>query len=297
MINAPDVGRRGDKMKMIFGLVLAIGVALAGAAVYMTKGYMAETSSALQREQNFMAETDGLSRVFVVINPKAYGEELKREDVQEIFWQNNALPEGVFTDFAALFPENGPGPRYILRQMEKFEPILAVKVTEPGQLPGLTGSLEKGKRAFPLEVEATAFLQVGDRVDLYWTGTAPGTAGGETTQTIESGLEVIAIDRINADSVAGAGMMHRTVTVAVTPEQVGRLAQAKATGRLVISIIGVGDLSETDKVEVSANDLLGIMPEAAPEPEAVVEIQQEKVCTVRTRKGGEAVEIAIPCTN
>lgn len=284
-------------MKMIFGLVLAIGVVLAGAAVYMTKGYMAETSSALQREKAFMADTGGLAKVFVVINAKNYGDELKPEDVQQIYWQKNALPEGAFTDTAVLFPEGGAGPRYVVRQMEKFEPLLAVKVTEPGQLPGLTGSLEKGMRAFPLEVQAAAFLQVGDRVDLYWTGTSPGTAGGETTKTIESSLQVIAVDRIDAESAAGAAMMQRTVTVAATPEQVARLAQAGATGRLVISIVGVGDMSETAKVEVDANTLLGITPEAAPVAEVVAEVEQEKICTVRTRKGGEAVEIPIPCTN
>jgi pilus assembly protein CpaB len=284
-------------MKMIFGLVLAIGVVLAGAAVYMTKGYMAETSSAFQREKKFMADTGGLARVFVVINAKNYGDELRPEDVQQIYWQKNALPEGVFTDAEVLFPKDGPGPRMVLRQIDKFEPILAVKVTEPGQLPGLTGSLEKGMRAFTLEVQATASLQVGDRVDLYWTGVSPGTTGGDTTKTIETALKVIDVDRIDEQSVAKAAMMQRTVTVAVTPEQVARLAQAGATGRLVISIVGVGDMSETAKVEVDGNALLGITPEVTPQPEAMVKAEQEKVCTVRTRKGGEAVEIAIPCTN
>jgi pilus assembly protein CpaB len=37
--------------------------------------------------------------------------------------------------------------------------------------------------------------------------------------------------------------------------------------------------------------LLGI------EAEAVVEVEAEKVCTIRNRKGGEVVEIPIPCTN
>ena len=44
-------------------------------------------------------------------------------------------------------------------------------------------------------------------------------------------------------------------------------------------------------VEVDTAGLLGI------EAEQVVAAEKEKVCTIRTRKGGEAVEIAIPCTN
>jgi pilus assembly protein CpaB len=284
-------------MKMIFGLVLAIGVALAGAAVYMTKGYMAATSSALQREKKLLADTGGLVRVFVVINAKNYGDELKPEDVQQIVWQKNALPEGVFMETEVLFPKDGAGPRMVLRQIDKFEPVLAAKITEPGELPGLTARLEKGMRAFTMEVQATANLQVGDRVDLYWTGVSPGSTGGETTKTIESALQVIDVDRIDDQSAAKAAMMQRTVTVAATPEQVARLAQAGATGRLVISIVGVGDTSETAKVEVDGNALLGITADAAPVPEVVVQVEQEKVCTVRTRKGGEAVEIPIPCTN
>ena len=48
--------------------------------------------------------------------------------------------------------------------------VLATKVTEPGEPAGLTGALDKGMRAFAIKVEAADFLQPGDRVDIYWTG-------------------------------------------------------------------------------------------------------------------------------
>jgi pilus assembly protein CpaB len=44
-------------------------------------------------------------------------------------------------------------------------------------------------------------------------------------------------------------------------------------------------------VDVDNTGLLGI------EAQQIVAAEEEKVCTIRTRKGGEAVEIAIPCTN
>ena len=44
-------------------------------------------------------------------------------------------------------------------------------------------------------------------------------------------------------------------------------------------------------VEVDSNALLGI------QAQEIVKVEAEKVCTIRNRKGGELVEIPIPCTN
>ena len=129
-------------MRAMFGLVLVAGVALAGAAVFMTKGYINQTQTALAQERSLRDKTGPLVQVFVVKKEKNYGDVLTKEDVTMIYWQENSLPEGVFKDPKVLFPDDGKSPRYVLRQMEKFEPLLAVKVTEPGQAAGLGNSVE-----------------------------------------------------------------------------------------------------------------------------------------------------------
>lgn len=278
-------------MRLMFGLVLIAGLALAGAAVYMAKGYMSKTEAALQQELQIKAKTGGLVEVFVVNKPKAYGEPLTKEDVQKIYWPKNALPEGIFIEDAKLFPEDLKEPRYVLRDMEKFEPVLAIKVTEPGVQAGLNGEIEKGMRAFAIKVEAADFLQPGDRVDIYWTGGVAGVEG-DLTRLIENGLKIIAVDRNQKKGVSDGQITNRTMTVAVTPEQVARLAQAQATGRLVTSLVGIGDDAESGLIEVDSRALLGVV-EQAPAPAAA----EEKVCTIRTRKGADVVEIPIPCTN
>jgi pilus assembly protein CpaB len=152
-------------MRAMFGLVLVAGVGLAGAAVYMAKGYISKTETALQRELAIKAQTGGLVEVYVVKKAVNYGEPLTKDDVLKSYLPKNTLPENTFGDIAILFPEDTTEPRYVLRQMEKFEPILAVKVTEPGEQAGLTGELEKGMRAFAIKVEAADFLQPGDPPD------------------------------------------------------------------------------------------------------------------------------------
>ena len=278
-------------MRAMFGLVLVAGVGLAGAAVYMAKGYISKTETALQKELAIKAQTGGLVEVYVVKKSVDYGDPLTKDDVQKSYLPKNTLPEATFGDIALLFPEDNSEPRYVLRPMEKFEPILAIKVTEPGEQAGLTGALEKGMRAFAIKVEAADFLQPGDRVDIYWTG-ATESSTGEITRLIESTMKIIAVDRNGKSQSSDGSIQNRTMTVAATPEQVARLAQAQATGRLVMSLVGVGDDTETGKIEVDTGSMLGITEAAAP-----VAIEAEKVCTIRTRKGADVVEIPIPCTN
>ena len=278
-------------MRAMFGLVLVAGVGLAGAAVYMAKGYISKTETALQKELAIKAQTGGLVEVYVVKKSVDYGDPLTKDDVQKSYLPKNTLPEATFGDIAMLFPEDNSEPRYVLRPMEKFEPILAVKVTEPGEQAGLTGALEKGMRAFAIKVEAADFLQPGDRVDIYWTG-ATESSTGEITRLIESTMKIIAVDRNGKSQSSDGSIKNRTMTVAATPEQVARLAQAQATGRLVMSLVGVGDDTETGKIEVDTGSMLGITEAAAP-----VAIEAEKVCTIRTRKSADVVEIPIPCTN
>ena len=255
----------GEAFRWWSVLVIFFGATLAGAAVYMAKGYISKTETALQKELAIKAQTGGLVEVYVVKKSVDYGDPLTKDDVQKSYLPKNTLPEATFGDIALLFPdENGP-PRYVLRQMEKFEPILAVKVTEPGEQAGLTGALEKGMRAFAIKVEAADFLQPGDRVDIYWTG-ATESSTGEITRLIESTMKIIAVDRNGKSQSSDGSIQNRTMTVAATPEQVARLAQAQATGRLVMSLVGVGDETLTGKIEVNTGSMLGIAAAAAPAP-------------------------------
>lgn len=284
-------------MRMIFGLVLLVGLALAGAAVYMARGFISNTQAQLNHEREFRAKTGPLVQVFVVNKPMNYGDVLTKEDVQLIYWQESAMPETVFQDAALLFPDEGKEPRYILRQMEQFEPLLAVKVTEPGQPAGLTGQLAKGMRAFAVKVDVSSgvsgFVQPGDHVDIYWTGSVTGV-DGELTRLIESGVKIIAVDQ-TADNGNSGATVARTVTVAASPEEVARLAQAAATGRMALSLVGVGDESvDNGTIEVDSNALLGILPE---QQVVAAEVPVEKICTVRNRKGNEVTETQIECTN
>lgn len=329
-------------MRVVFGLVLILGFALAGFAVYLANGYVNSYRVALAKAKT----TEGIETVDVYVAAQRldYGDRLDKTAVKVVKFPKASLPEGTFlesggavpyykpwdeldkatrktlktaakeagfdpiktglrvTESPDLFPETGEE-RYVMRSIEKGEAIIVARVTDPGQDAGITSRLGPGMRAFAIKVDVASgvsgFLRPGDRVDVYWTGRVTqmndemGRGATDVTKLIETGVKLIAIDQ-QAYGDNSSATIARTVTVAALPEQVAALAQAQSTGRLSLALVGSGDTSEVGPVEVDQMSLLGLV---APEPEKIVEIEREKVCTIRTRKGGEMVEIPIPCTN
>jgi pilus assembly protein CpaB len=285
-------------MRTVFGLVLIAGVGLAGTAVYMVRSQMRESAETLARARAAAAEQVATVEVLAVNRQIVYGAPLTPADVQVIRYAEPHLPEGVFLTMEDLFPEGEEVTRQVLRQMEANEPVLAVKVTAPGEPAGITSSLSPGMRAFAVSVDVASgvsgFLRPGDRVDIYWTGTAPGGNEGEITRLIESGVRLVAVDQ-NTDDNMEAGSIARTVTVEVTPQQVAALAQAQSTGSLSLSLVGLTDESVAGAIEVDQRSLLD-MPEDVAAPEVVPEAAPE-VCTTRIRSGSEVIETVVECDN
>ena len=292
-------------MRAVFGLVMIVGMGLAGFAVYMVNGYVSETQVALDIERQRAALAVPTVAVYAVNRQIEYGETLTPEDVEVIQYAEPHLPEGVFLTEEELFPEGGEELRVVTRTMEANEAILAVKVTEPGDIAGITSLLSPGMRAFTINVDVqsgvSGFLRPGDRVDIYWSGNLR-TAGGDNgniTQLIMTSVELIAIDQ-TADSNRSDGEIARTVTVQVTPADVAALTQASSTGKLSLSLVGAGDTQTVASIAIDQKTLLGVEEEEViEEVEEVVEVEQPKCYVMQRNSSGVRVptDIEIPCRN
>ena len=108
------------------------------------------------------------------------------------------------------------------------------------------------------------------------------------TRLILEGIKLIAIDQI-ADEDRNNPIVARTVTAEVSPNVVAALVQAQSTGRLLLSLRGAEDETVAGAIEIDQDRLLGI------QKQAVEEVKKEKVCTIKTRRGANVVEIPIPC--
>ncbi len=285
-------------MRAVFGLVLIVGMGLAGFAIYMVQGYFQEQNNNLNLQRAALAQAVPTVDVFAVNRIMEHGEQITAEDIIIIKYAEPFLPEGAFHTEEEFFSDGPEEFRVVTRQMEPNEIILAAKVTEPGEVAGISALLGRGMRAFTIEVDVSSgvsgFLNPGDRVDVYWTGRVQGVGNsnnGEVTKLIQEGVQLVAVDQTSESGRTGA-TIARTVTVQVSPNQVAALAQAQATGNLSLSLVGRSDDTVAGAIEVDQASLLGIVPQAP-----AAEIEAEEECSIRTRRGAEVIDIPIPCTN
>lgn len=276
-------------MRLVFGLVLLLGIGLAGFAVKIAMERFNEYQVALVQQREAIIET---TPVFVVTRQLRYGERLAPGDVQVVRWPAEFVPFGAFASLEDIFPNGEEEQRTVLRTMEQHEPLLAGKVTRPGEDAGVASRLEQGTQAFTLQIDVVAgvsgFLRPGDRVDVYWTGT--GRDGDSVTRLIRSSLEILALDQ-TADSDRNNPTIARTITFAARPTDIAALTQAQAAGRLTLALVGLNDDTASETVQVSMDSLLGEREEVAAAPEG------PRICTVRHRRGADVVEMQVPCTN
>ena len=157
---------------------------------------------------------------------------------------------------------------------------------------GIAANLAPGMRAFTIRVDATSgvsgFPRPGSYVDVYWSGTV---GNGPVTKLILSNVKLIAIDQSADADRSEETKIARTVTAEISPQDVAALTLAQSTGNLTLSLVGLDETTVASAIEIDRDTLLGI------EQAAEVKVEQKQICTIRNRKGGELVEVEIPCTN
>ena len=287
-------------MRGLFALVLLVGMGLAGFAVYMVQGFVSQQETALAQERTKTAQTVPTNQIYAPRRTITYGEPILPGDVTLIDYAIAFVPEGSFATLEEIFPDGEDVPRVALRQMEINEPILAIKVTQPGRDAGITSRLSRGMRAFTIKVDVASgvsgFLRPSHRVDVYWTGLAGNGSDNPQsfTQLIKSGVEIIAIDQ-TADGDRSGASIARTVTVQVSPQDVGILAQAQSSGALTLSLVGDDDDSVSENVLVDQRALLGLAEDPVIAKVEVAPV--DRVCTIKTRRGADVLQIPVPCSD
>jgi len=89
-------------MRTIFGLVLIAGIALAGLAVYMTRGYLSTFQAELSSERALRSQSVATEEIYIAIEQIQYGDVLTEEVVKKALWPIESMPEGVLAKKRAL---------------------------------------------------------------------------------------------------------------------------------------------------------------------------------------------------
>ena len=162
---------------------------------------------------------------------------LKPDMVTLIRMAKKAVPAGAFSSFKDVED------RWVKTTMLEGDPIVEKKLGPKGTPPGLVANIPQGMRAFADRGERA----VG-RLRLHPSGTSrrrdPVRANDENaSSTSETILQNMLVSRPARSSPGRMRkrLQNRTVTLAVTPEQVDILVAARAKGPLSLSLRGVND--------------------------------------------------------
>ena len=142
-----------------------------------------------------------------------FGTELSASMLQEVPWPSDALPGGAF---AKIHDIMSGGRRVVLAAIEANEPVLALKITGPGQRATLSALVKPGMKAVTIRVNDVegvgGFVLPGDHVDIVLTRQIE--KGNATTEVVLQNTRVLAVDQ-TADERAAKATVAKSVTLEV----------------------------------------------------------------------------------
>ncbi len=161
--------------------------------------------------------------------------------LREIPWPEQAIPAGAFATVADLTKE---GRRVVLSPIEANEPILAWKITGPGQRATLSAMLRDGLKAVTIrvnDVEGVAgFVLPGDYVDVALTRQNEKIAA--TSDIILQSARVLAIDQM-ADERSDKPSVAKAVTLEVDTVGAQKISLAASIGTMSLILRKAGEAS------------------------------------------------------
>ncbi|MGI9402409.1 MAG: Flp pilus assembly protein CpaB [Rhizobiaceae bacterium] len=204
-----------------------------------------------------------LGTVVVASEQLRFGQEISAEQLKEIPWPVDSVPQGAFNTIEEMI---GDTERKAVKTIEAGEPILAMKITGGNNHAGLAGVISDGMRAVTIPVDLVngvgGFVLPGDNVDIVLTKKNRDN-GEQTADIIMENVKVLSIDQDAERAVKGA-KVAKSVTLETDTLGAQRLALANSVGRLSLLLRGAGDEAQINSNILSADELInGKRPDAA----------------------------------
>jgi pilus assembly protein CpaB len=277
-------------------IILAVAISMGGSAAYLTRIWLKDqTSAAVQPAGTIVVAAESL----------AYGTAMTPDNVVEIPWFSNTLPEGAFAVKDDLL--NG-GRRVVLSPLKRGEPVLRSKITGPGQRASLASLLDDGKRAVTVSVDdvrgVAGFVLPGDFVDIVVIADDGSTKRQSYSDILLEHIKVLAIDQVASEG-EGQPTVAKAVTVEVTKEQAQKILLATNIGKLSLILSRPLESNPDPNRRVSEKDIGRTSPEPvrpppAPPPPAPVKaapVVPSNTVKITVVRNGETKEYEVQRSN
>ena len=220
-------------------------------AVFIAQVWL--NNQASMRAKNIETKPVASQTVVVAKQALRFGTELNASMLQEVPWPSDSLPSGAFATIGDVLTG---GRRVVLAAIEANEPVLALKITGPGQRATLSALVKPGMKAVTIRVNDVegvgGFVLPGDHVDVVLTRQID--KGSATTQVVLQNTRVLAVDQI-ADERAAKATVAKSVTLEVDTVEAQKLWLASSVGSLSLLLRKAGETAEVKTRKVTLQDL------------------------------------------
>jgi pilus assembly protein CpaB len=277
---------RGDTVRTSTIVMLVSAVLFGLLAVFVAQAWLNHQAELrLKPGDGTPAPVAVTKTVVVASQPLRFGHQLSAQNVRELAWPEGAVPIGTFPTIADLL---APGKRIVLYSIEPNEPILAAKITGPGQKGTLSAILQEGMKAVTVrvnDVEGVAgFVLPGDHVDVLMTRNLEKNS--TTTDLVLQNIRVLAVDQI-ADNAADKPTVARAVTLEVDTGAAQRLSLAATAGALSLALRKAGEQAVEGARRVTLMDLDSPYMTVRP-------INAKTLATITVNRAGKPQDYNVP---
>jgi pilus assembly protein CpaB len=252
-------------------------------AVFIAQSWL--NSQAEMRMKTLEAQKKPVTTQTLVVasRPLRFGTDLGSASLREVPWPEEAVPTGAFRKITDI---TSTGRRVVLTAIEANEPILASKITGPGQRATLSAMLQDGMKAVTIRVNdvdgVAGFVLPGDRVDVALTRQNDKNAA--TTDVVLQNTRVLAIDQ-SADERADKPSLVKAVTLEVETSSAQKLALAASVGTLSLMLRKAGEATSESSRRITLSDLVNGGPR---------EVQDTRFATVGVRRAAKKEDYSVP---
>jgi len=264
--------------------MIAFAVVFGLLAVFVAQSWL--NSMAANRLKNLEArksETPA-STIVVARERLQYGTELAANHLREIAWPADALPSGAFAKVSDVL---GAGKRVVLSPVEANEPLLAVKITGPGQRATLSALVGEGMKAVTVRVNDVegvgGFVLPGDRVDVVLTRQID--KGNATTEIVLQNARVLAVDQ-SADERSSKPSVAKAVTLEVDTVAAQKVWLAASVGNLSLLLRKAGEITAERTRRVTLDDL--------SKPTRITRSRDTSITNISVQRGANRQEYQVP---
>ena len=205
----------------------------------------------------------------VIVNADVnFGDVLSTNLLEIVDYPIDAIPSGAYENLNDIFVDPSQA-TVVLRYMALNEPVLDYKISGPGGKGSMSVLISDGMRAVSLRVNEVAgvagFIMPGDYVDVIFARDEKSRRNGNNLKSdlLLQNIKVLGIDQ-DFNNMSSIPVVVNAVTLEVANVDAQKLHLAQDTGKLSLTLRGVGDLEIETPKTIEQTSLINTVFEDTP---------------------------------